>query len=82
MAVESPQEQSRSVLTCDQVLRIARLDAEKAYGDLSPFRISLVQEADGWHVEYELKNPDWNGGGPHYVIDAESGAILKKVYYQ
>jgi hypothetical protein len=69
-------------LTCDEVLRIARLDAEKAYHDVSRFRIMLEKQPDGWHVDYELMNPNLNGGGPHYVIDPATGAIHSKRYEQ
>src|SRR5437763_17182857 len=67
---------------CDQALQIARLDAEKVYRDLFRFRIEIVLEAGGWHINYILKNPQMNGGGPHYIIDATSGAIVSKMYYQ
>jgi hypothetical protein len=66
----------------DQALAIAQADAAKAHRDLSGYRISLVLEADGWHVDYDVKDPRWKGGGPHYVIDALSGAILFKKYEQ
>jgi hypothetical protein len=69
-------------ITADRALLIAREDAERAYRDLSAFRIVLVLEDDGWHVDYELKNPNWNGGGPHFVIDRTTGAILSKRYEQ
>ena len=69
-------------ITSDQALRIARLDAERVYRDLSPYRVSISLEPDGWHVDYELKDPDVQGGGPHYVIDPEDGAILAKQYEQ
>jgi len=69
-------------LSSDQVLKIARLDAEQAYRDLTAYRISLAQEADGWHVDYQLKDPGLNGGGPHYLIDPLTGAILAKRYDQ
>jgi hypothetical protein len=69
-------------LSSDQVLRIARLDAEQAYRDLTPYRISLALEADGWHIDYELKDPNLNGGGPHYLIDPFTGVILRKRYEQ
>ncbi|MCI0379396.1 MAG: hypothetical protein L0215_17435 [Gemmataceae bacterium] len=49
---------------------------------MTPYRIGIVLEADGWHVDYELKNPVMNGGGPHYVIDPSTGAILAKRYEQ
>jgi len=69
-------------LSCDKALEIARLDAEKMYRDLGRFRIEIVLEPDGWHIEYWLKNPQVQGGGPHYVIDGTTGAILSKKYYQ
>ncbi|MBY0231937.1 MAG: hypothetical protein K2W96_21855 [Gemmataceae bacterium] len=75
MAVAAP------MLTSDQALRVARLDAERAYRDLSPYRVTVALEADGWHVDYELKDASANGGGPHYVID-EQGGIVSKRYDQ
>jgi hypothetical protein len=69
-------------VSSDQALRIARLDAQKVYGDLTPYRISLALEPDGWHVDYELKDPHVNGSGPHYVIDPVTGTIVSKRYEQ
>jgi hypothetical protein len=69
-------------MTSDQILQIARLDAERAYGDLSGYRIILTPEADGWHVDYELADPNLNGGGPYYVIDPVTGEINSKRYEQ
>lgn len=40
----------------------------------------MALEADGWHVDYELKDPAAKGGGPHYVIDSGSGSIVSKRY--
>lgn len=71
-----------SPLAGDQALTIAQADAMKVYRDLSPYRIQLVLEADGWHVDYELKDPRLKGGGPHYVIDMNSGAITSRRYDQ
>ena len=65
-----------------QALSVAEADALAAYKDLSPYRIEVYLEADGWHVEYRIKKPRVAGGGPHYVIDATTGAILSKKYYQ
>ena len=73
---------SQQSIPCDEVLRIARLDAEKAYRDLSPYRMSIVLDFDGWHVDFELKDRDVDGGGPHYVIDRETGEILSRRYEQ
>jgi hypothetical protein len=69
-------------LPCNEILRIARLDAEKAYRDLSGYRIIMDEQADGWRVDYELTDPKVNGGGPHYVIDPMTGAIRSKRYEQ
>jgi hypothetical protein len=71
-----------SVLAGDQVLAIAQADASRVHRDLSTYRIQLLLEDDGWHVDYELRNPALKGGGPHYVIDAHTGAILSKRYEQ
>ncbi len=70
------------MIPADQALRIAQVDAERAYRDLSPFRILLALEDDAWHVDYEMKDPNMNGGGPHYVIDTNSGQIAWKRYSQ
>ena len=69
-------------ITSDQALKIARLDAEKVYRDLTPYRILVELHQDGWHVDYELKNRHAQGGGPHYVIDAKAGTIRSKKYEQ
>jgi hypothetical protein len=79
---QAPQPPAARSLTSDEVLRIARQDAEGVYKNLERFRISLVLESDGWHVEYTLAKPFVAGGGPHYVIDATTGAIVSKKYYQ
>lgn len=72
----------KPVIASDEALRIARLEAEKAYRDLSNYRVAVVLEEDGWHVDYELKNPNSNGGGPHFVIDGTTGRIVAKRYEQ
>jgi hypothetical protein len=66
----------------DAALRIAHADAEQVYLDLSHYRIILALEPDGWHVDYQLKSVTAHGGGPHYIIDAATGAIAKKRYEQ
>ena len=80
--VGTSQTSSGLVISCDQALKTALLDAEKVYGDLSPYHIEIVLQPDGWHIDYELKDPQLNGGGPHYVIDAATGAIVAKRYEQ
>ena len=78
----SAMQETVSALTSDQALRIARLDAERVYHDLSPYRASVSLEHDGWHVDYELKDQQVQGGGPHYVIDSGNGEIVKRLYEQ
>ena len=70
------------IIAGDQALAIAQTDAQKAYRDLSAYRIQLALETDGWHIGYELKDGTLKGGGPHYVIDAFTGAIVTKRYEQ
>jgi hypothetical protein len=70
-------------VTFERALGIAQSDAEKVYRNLLYYRVSIVLGEDGcWHVDYELADPRVQGGGPRYVIDATTGAILSKNYYQ
>jgi len=70
MATVSPLGGSLAVA---EVLRIAHLDAQAAYRDLSGYKITLTPCPDGWHVDYDLTDPLSAGGGPHYVIDPRTG---------
>ncbi len=71
-------------LTRDRVLSIAEADAVAAYDNLNSFRVEIQLKSDGWHVEYLFRGEGrfHTGGGPTYIIDAETGAILDKKYYQ
>jgi hypothetical protein len=69
-------------IQADQALATAQADALRVYRNLAPYRVSVVLEDDGWHVDYELKDPKRKGGGSHYLIDAATGAILNKRYEQ
>lgn len=80
--MSTPQAITGHLLTCDEALAIARRDAELVYRDLSGFRIIVEPRADGWHVDYELQDSRHKGGGPHYVIDKTTGAIVSKRYEQ
>jgi hypothetical protein len=79
---DEAQRRARPPVSSEQALAVARGDAENAYRDLLGYRITVVLESDGWHVDYELKNPRSQGGGPHYLIDAVTGLILSKRYEQ
>ena len=73
---------SEKLLTSQQALTVAHADAERAYGDVSRFRIRMSLETDGWHIDYEIKEPLTKGGAPKYIIDASSGEIISKRYFQ
>src|SRR4051812_6702950 len=73
---------STPAISGDAALRIAHADAERVYRDLSAYRIILALEADGWHIDYNLKSPTALGGGPRYIIDAMTGAFVLKRYQQ
>ncbi len=65
-----------------EVLRIANQDAQVVYGDLSAFKITLTPCPDGWHIDYDLTDPLSAGGGPHYVVDPQTGIIVSRRYEQ
>jgi hypothetical protein len=71
-----------STIPGDQALSVAQADAVKTYRNLSSYRIQVVLESDGWHIDYDLKDPRMKGGGPHYIIDSLTGAIVSKRYEQ
>jgi hypothetical protein len=77
----SPQTRAQAMITEQQALEIARKDAATAYRDLSIYTVRVSHEADGWHVDYDLTDPNLLGGGPHYVI-SESGQIAQRRYEQ
>jgi hypothetical protein len=74
--------QPKHLLSCDEILRIARQDGEMAYRHLTPYRISLNLREDGWHVDFDLTDPLVAGGGPHYIINPDNGLIVWKRYEQ
>lgn len=69
-------------ISADEVKHVAHVDAVRAYRDLTGYRIRLALEDDGWHVDYEVKDPRVKGGGPHYLIDANNGSIIARRYEQ
>ena len=76
----SNQDTERQRLTSDQAQRVARLDAETAYRDLSIYRIQVSLDRDGWHVDDELKDREPHGGGPRHVTFPTRGKVLSKQY--
>jgi hypothetical protein len=85
-----PKKHTLEPLTKEEILEIAAADARKAYRDLSiydvtaqvTYEINAQMTAGIWDVDYVLKNPTLNGGGPHYRIHSLSGEILEKRYEQ
>jgi hypothetical protein len=69
-------------ISSHHALAIAEADALPVYVDLRPYRIEIWLDVDGWHVEYRIRKPRVAGGGPHYLIHAETGEILSKKYFQ
>ena len=73
----------KPAISRQQAIAIAEADAVPVYGDdLLHLTLEVTLADDGWHVNYELRKPRWAGGGPHYVIDATTGAIVSKKYHQ
>jgi len=66
----------------EQALEIARQDAVLAYRDLTPYEVTIELRDGNWKIDYALRDEESQGGGPHYVISAETGAILSKCYEQ
>ena len=52
------------MIPADEALRTAQADALQVYRDLSPYWIRVVLEADGWHVDYQLRSPGSRAAGP------------------
>ena len=67
-----------------QAIAIAEADALPMYGPyLHTLTLAASLQEDGWHLEYSPKRDGFRtGGGPHYVIDAATGDIVSKKYYQ
>lgn len=61
--------------------RIAAEDAKQVYKDLDGYDVRAELSASEWHVTYTPKGMRV-GGGPIYAIDAKSGKIVSKKYYQ
>jgi|GEM_PF-739257 len=76
------QDRSGPRITYDEALAIAGLDAEKVCNDVTLFRITLALEPDGWHIDFEPKDPRLHGAGPRYVIDPATGTIVHKQFVE
>jgi hypothetical protein len=79
---ENPDSMTPQSITQHAAVQIARQDAEQAYRDLSVYRVDVHEDGDYWYIDYELKDPQMTGGGPHYVISKTDGMIVDKRYEQ
>ena len=72
------------IIARQQAIADAEADALPMYGSyLHTLTLNVLLDDDGWHLEYSPKRDGYRtGGGPHYVIDATTGAIISKKYYQ
>jgi uncharacterized membrane protein YkoI len=70
------------VITREKALAIASKDAGGAYRDLSVYEVTAEIRDDRWYVDYEFRDKNVNGGGPHYVISAQTGEIVARRYEQ
>ena len=66
----------------EEALRIAHEDASKIYRDLSIYDVTTTLKDNNWYVDYEINDPTMLGGGPHYIISAETGEIISFRYEQ
>jgi hypothetical protein len=76
------QQLAQPAVSSGQALQVACADANKVYRDLHLYAIAIRLEPDGWHIDFDFKDADAQSGGPHYVIDATTGAIASKYYEQ
>ena len=65
-----------------EALRIAQTYAGQVYRDLSVYKVEARLEDDKWYVDYEFIDSNIDGGGPHYILSAETGEILGFRYEQ
>ncbi|MFL5588724.1 MAG: hypothetical protein ACJ8DI_13875 [Ktedonobacteraceae bacterium] len=71
-----------AVIDEKQAIEIATKDASLVYRDLTIYETSALLIEDNWLVDFEIKDPNLQGGGPHYVISGTTGEILRKRYEQ
>ena len=66
----------------EKALKIAHENAGRFYRDLSVYDVLAELKDNNWHVDYILKDKNLDGGGPHYIISAETGEIADTRFEQ
>ena len=79
---ESNGDHNETMIDQDKALKIARKNAALVYRDLSVYEVTAKLKDDKWYIDYEFKDKNIDGGGPHYVISAITGEILSFRYEQ
>lgn len=74
--------EEKTLIGRKEALKIARENAERMYRDLSIYKIEAELKDGKWYVDYNILNTQMVGGGPHYVISAETGEIISFRYEQ
>lgn len=81
--VRTYSEQAMNNVDRDAALQIARADAATVYRSLSPYvEHAELLDNDVWKVDFELRDVAAQGGGPHYLISANTGEIIERRYEQ
>jgi hypothetical protein len=70
------------MITKEKALEIASENASLYYRDLSVYVITVQILNDNWKVDYELKDGNLDGGGPHYTISGKTGEIIESHFDQ
>lgn len=70
------------MISREKALQIAHEVASAAYRDLSVYKIKAARRGRRWRVDYCLKDPGMVGGGPHFIISAETGEVLTSRFEQ
>jgi hypothetical protein len=65
----------------DTAILIAKGDSCGNYA-FEKYDVHVYDEQNAWHLVFELKDTGMHGGGPDYLIDKETGKILRVTYYK
>jgi hypothetical protein len=81
--VSTDSEQVMSNVDRDAALQIARADAATVYRSLDAYvEHAELLDNDVWKIDFELRDVGAQGGGPHYLISANTGEIIERRYEQ
>jgi hypothetical protein len=70
------------MISQEEAIDIAWKDAKLVYKDLTIYEVRAEVKENNWLINYEHKNKELHGGGPHYVISGSTGEIVEKRYEQ